>query len=132
MATMQWSGLDNIYMRLEKMRGAGDAIGEEMLDAGCEQVENAWVVAIEEAGLVDSGDMARSVGTKRKADKSREVYPLGTDHHGVRNALKAAVQHYGSDKGKIKPTGFFDKVKEYSEISAVPAMVQVWGNHMNK
>lgn len=132
MSVMQWVGLDAVYKKLERMGIQRERISEEMLDAGCEQVENAWVVAIYEADLVDSGEMARSVGTKKKADKSREIFPLGTDDNGTRNALKAAVNHYGSDKGKIKPTGFFDKVKEYSEISAVPAMVQVWENHMNK
>jgi hypothetical protein len=56
-----------------------------------------------------------------------DIYPQGTDRHGVRNAEKAFILHYGiSDQKRHPATHWVDDADRYSEDYAEPAMVQVW------
>lgn len=136
MGKLTWSGLDETY---REMARAGETVGEiaqEMLRVGGEKCVEAWRSAIGshghrppgESGRA-TGEMERSVGVKfKKKDGKRvaEIYPLGKDSHGVRNAEKAFVLHYG--RSNMKGDHFVDEADRLSEENAVPAMIEVWEN----
>ena len=136
MGKLTWSGLDETY---KEMQQAGEMVGEiaqEMLRVGSEKCVEAWRIAIGshghrppgESGRA-TGEMEKSVGVKfKKKDGKRvaEIYPLGKDSHGVRNAEKAFILHYG--RSNMKGDHFVDEADRLSEENAVPAMIEVWEN----
>ena len=132
MADLAFSGLDEVYRDLMRLGDQAGPIAEKMLRAGAAEVVKGWQLAIDEAGddgLVDSGDMRRSVAPSRNikgsaGEKYIEIYPQGSDRRGRRNAEKAFIQHYGSSR--VKATRFVDKAEEYGEENAVPVMQAVW------
>lgn len=136
MAKLGWSGLDETY---KEMQQAGELVGEiaqEMLRVGGEKCVEAWRIAMGmyghrppgESGRA-TGEMEKSVGVKYKEKDGKrvaEVYPLGKDSHGVRNAEKAFILHYG--RSNMKGDHFVDEADRLSEENAVPAMIEIWEN----
>lgn len=136
MGKLTWSGLDEIY---KEMARAGEQCGEiaqEMLRVGGEKCVEAWRIAIGTAGHRPpgesgraTGEMEKSVGVKFKTKDGKrvaEIYPLGKDRHGVRNAEKAFILHYG--RSNLKGDHFVDEADRLSEENAVPAMIEIWEN----
>lgn len=78
-----------------------------MLISGAAVLTNAQRAEIKQMGLVDTGDMLKSVKpthVKKTSDGSViEVYPQGTDRKGVRNAEKAFIAEYGKSGVRAKP-----------------------------
>ena len=73
--------------------------------------------------------MAKSVGvklTKKNGMRCAEIYPLGKDSHGVRNAEKAFILHYG--RSNMKGDHFVDNAERIAEQNAVPVMQEIWEN----
>lgn len=135
MARLMFSGLDDIANELSHMGETAGALTDQMLRAGAEEVKKGWQMAIDEAGLNESGAMRASVGPSKsiKGDanmKYIEIYPQGTDSSGkhaknpVRNAEKAFINHYGSSSHAA--TRFVDRAEEYGEAMAVPVMQKIW------
>lgn len=130
MATLSFSGMDNLINDLEKLeRSEMDAIATKMLDEGAEECVKAWDKGIRQAGHVDTGDMLRSVKATGKKNH-REIYPRGRDRHGIRNAEKAFILHYGTST--ILGDRFVDEINESSEYPAIKAMEDVFNNEMKK
>ena len=136
MGKLTWSGLDETF---KEMARAGEQCGEiaqQMLEAGGQKCVEAWKQAIQAAGHGGkgksgraTGEMEKSVGVKfKKKDGKRvaEIYPLGKDSHGVRNAEKAFILHYG--RSNMKGDHFVDEADRLSEENAVPAMIEIWEN----
>lgn len=137
MATLKWSGLDDLY---KEMQRAGETAGEaaqKMLEAGGQECIKAWQTAIGMYGHGEpgesgraTGEMMRSVGIKfrtKNGMRSAEIYPLGKDRHGVRNAEKAFILHYGSST--IKGDHFVDEAERIAEDEAIPVMQEIWNNY---
>lgn len=129
MSRFSTSGIDELMSEIEKL----DLNDEEMdglLFAGAEEIEEAWKDSATEHDLIDTGDMIESTGhTKPKSvDGAREVdiYPLGKDRKGVRNAEKAFINHYGTSK--IKATHFVDEAEE----NAADNVQQAMGNEYDR
>lgn len=133
MARFDTSGLDEL---LADMKRHGELIGEtadKMLMAGAEEVKNAWESAIEMEGLVDTGDMLKSIGYARKPKTAGDIrvidiYPQGKDRKGIRNAEKAFVNHYGSSS--IDATHFVDIADEMSGDWVMQAYERIWDEYM--
>ena len=136
MAYLTWSGLDETYKEMQRAGEQFGPIAQEMLRVGGEKCVEAWRIAIGshghrppgESGRA-TGEMEKSVGIKfKKKDGKRvaEIYPLGKDSHGVRNAEKAFILHYG--RSNMKGDHFVDEADRLSEENAVPAMIEVWEN----
>lgn len=130
MATLSFQGLDQIAHEMSRMGRLADSVADQMLEAGAAQVAAGWQQAIDEAGLVETGAMRASVGPAKGGVKASgpgkyiEIYPQGKDSHGVRNADKAFINHYGNSTHKGH--GFVDRAEEYGEALAVPVMTKIW------
>ena len=75
-----------------------------ILRAGAEVVVSSWKSSIEAHGHVRSHSMLENVDmTEVKRDSTNsviDVFPMGEDARGVRNAMKAYVINYGMKKAK--------------------------------
>lgn len=129
MARFDMSGLDEMIREMRRMGETSGEAAKAMLQAGAEAVKAAWQRSAEEHGLRDTGDMITSIGFARDPKEiggvlSIDIYPQGKDRHGVRNAEKAFVLHYGTSK--IPPTRWVDDADHYSESTAITAMQSIW------
>ena len=129
MARFDMSGLDETIREMRRMGQASGALATAMLQAGAEEVKQAWKRAAEEHELRDTGDMIDSIGFAREPVNvgdvlSIDIYPQGKDRKGVRNAEKAFMLHYGTSS--IPTTRWIDDADAYSEQTAVPAMQAVF------
>lgn len=128
------NGVDRIIDELGRMDALTGSMAEEMVDAGARVLVDTWKDVIRSRGHVDTGDMLRSVKAKKPAGSSevvaREVYPLGKDAKGVRNAEKAFILHYGwkSRQGDH----FVDQVEADANEPAVSAMEAVMDKYMKE
>lgn len=128
MARFDMSGLDAV---IDDMISMGEQSGEAaraMLMAGAEQVKLAWQRAADEHGHRLTGALIGSIGYARQPKSigdalAIDIYPQGSDH-GVRNAEKAFVLHYGTSK--MQGSGWIDTADRYSEETAIPAMAEIW------
>ncbi len=136
MARFDTSGLDELLAEMKQM---GELVGEtadKMLMAGAEEVKAAWESAIELEGLVDTGDMLKSIGYARKPRtagdiKLIDIYPQGKDRKGVRNAEKAFVNHYGTSGEKgVKATHFVDVADELAADFVMEAYERIWYEYL--
>lgn len=134
MAKFEMNGVDRIIDELGRMDALTGPMAEEMVDAGARVLVDTWKDVIRSRGHVDTGDMLRSVKAKKPAGSSevvaREVYPLGKDAKGVRNAEKAFILHYGwkSRQGDH----FVDQVEADANEPAVSAMKSVMNKYMKE
>jgi hypothetical protein len=149
------SGLDLLRADLAKLADAvGGDLPEKMLDAGAEAAVQDWKEGITAHKHVDTGDMLNSVGVapETRSGKKREIYPLGTDRKGVRNAEKAYVINYGRSKGSskrkkwkgwkgsmgkgansgIQGDRFVGKIQKNAETSTYKAMARVFDEETQK
>lgn len=113
----------------EKRAKDARALLETMVIAGAEQLKKEWQNVINDYGLIDSEDMADSVGYNAAAGFKGggleiDVYPFGKDYKGVRNAFKAAMHHYGTSTQEM--TRFVDEIKRRADRSAAEAIRAVY------
>jgi hypothetical protein len=115
MARFDTTGFDDVINGMIKL---GEGIGEtadKMLLAGAQEVKASWKKTAEKHKFRDTGDMINSIGYARKPKsisgiRQIDIYPQGEDRHGVRNAEKAFILHYGMSakaarkirRGKVK------------------------------
>jgi len=132
MARFDTSGLDALVAEMEQAGELAGAIADEMLIAGAEAVKQAWQQAAEQHGHRDTGAMIASIGYPRGPQtvgdvKSIDIYPQGVDGHGVRNAEKAFILHYGTSK---RPgSHWVDTADAICDGTVIPAMAAVWESH---
>jgi len=132
-ARFDMSGID---ATVDEMRRLGEDVGpvaDAMLLAGAAEVREAWRRAAEEAEHRLTGDMIASIGFPREPQdiggmKAIDIYPQGRDEHGVRNAEKAFILHYGTSK--LDGSRWIDLADMYCESTVVPAMTAVWAAYL--
>lgn len=128
---MDWKGLDGLFYELSALERSAPDIVDACVEAGAEEVVTAWKEAIERNGHVRTGEMLRSVGIK-PAKKSQDrtavdIYPLGKDSRGVRNAEKAYINHYGTSKKR--GSHFVDEAERNAEEPATQAMIEAFDRY---
>ena len=62
MARMKTEGLDDIIQTFNQMADKGQAVQTAMLTSGAEEMTDAWMHAIEDAGHIKTGSMYDNVG----------------------------------------------------------------------
>jgi len=133
-ARFESEGLDALIDEIGGLAEEAGGAADEALKAGADVVVEAWKTAIDEFGLVDTGAMRDSVAAKGpKADgnaRKVDIYPLGKDSHGVRNAEKAFVLNYG--RSNLKATNFVNKAEADAEEKALAAMQAAWNARTTK
>lgn len=144
MAKMSTKGLDEIADDLKRLGEVAEPeFMDELLDAGAEEVIDAWDMIIREEGYVDTGEMRKSVGVAKGTEKGskREIYPQGEVKRGkqlrgskkiitTRNAEKAYILHYGNSN-KLG-TRFVDDVERIAETKSYIAMQEVFNNYLKQ
>jgi HK97 gp10 family phage protein len=129
------TGIDDIMKKLVYLGDAAEAVGDEMLLAGAEEVKKAWKKSAERHKLRDTGDMIASIGYARKPKsvggvRVIDIYPQGKNRRGVRNAEVAAVTHYGTSK--FPATHWVDEADAEAGPKAQEAMEQVYYKHLEE
>lgn len=119
MARCSYNGFEILENDLSRM--SRESV-KRIVTAGAQKAVDRMRQNTEKAGHVRSGDMLQSIAMTEYQDwmggGKREVYPLGTDHRGVRNATKAYVLNYG--RGKRRGDKFItgNESADESEIRA--------------
>lgn len=135
MAKLSINGLERVTDELIRIGKIGE-VANKMLKSGAEVTKQCWKNAIQNHNLIDSHDMINSIGYTRTNDSGTgrrivTIYPKGKDENGVRNAEKAAYNHYGTFKGnRIKRTNFVDDVVTEAKEKAVEAMEEELKKHV--
>lgn len=130
MARLEINGLYDLIKELNRMGELTGALADAMIAVGAEQVRKAWVIEAAERDFRDTGDMIYSIGWARRkknqtvdAVTSADIYPIGKDRDGTRNAEKAFLLHYGwSD---FNPTYWCDDADRAATPDAVEAMAKI-------
>lgn len=136
MAKIELSGLEEFQDRLLKQAETATKAIPAMLKAGATVLETAQQeqAAIMFKGNRSTGDLAKSIkagGIKSKGTESYiEVFPQGTDRHGVSNATKGFVQQYGRSNMPAKPWMTAANEKCGDEVTA--AMRKEWEAAQNE
>lgn len=134
MAKFEINGVDRIIDELGRMDALTGPMAEEMIREGAKKIVGTWKSVIERRGHVDTGAMLKSVKSKKPSGGTevlkREIYPLGKDAKGVRNAEKAFILHYGwkSRQGDH----FIEEIMDESVEPAVSAMESVMNKYMKE
>lgn len=128
MARFNVTGMEAVIKDMVRMDQQTGRVADEMLLAAAGVMTEAWKTAIQSHGLIDTGDMFRSVGPTRPVTKegvrSLTVYPKGKDSTGTRNAEKAFVANFG--RTRQAATHFADEAEREGEEPAQTAMLAVW------
>ena len=133
MARFDTEGLQQV---IDDMRRMGEQSGEAakaLLMIGAEQVRIAWQQAAEKHGHKDTGALIRSIGYPRQPKQlgdilSIDIYPVGKDAKGVRNAEKAFILHYGTSK--YPGSRWVDTADRISDALVTPAMTEAWERYL--
>lgn len=102
MARFEVEGLDFIVADMKRHGELAGETAQEMLMAGAEEIKQAWKDEAERRRFKDTKAMIDSISfpksTKRASDiLTIDIYPQGKDAHGVRNAEKAFILHWGTN-----------------------------------
>ena len=135
MARFKAEGLNNVIDQMKQLGELSGEASEKMLIAGAEEVKKAWKKSAKEHGLKDTGDMIESIDFPKKAKKvsdvkSIDIYPQGKDRHGVRNAEKAFILHYG--KSNFEGTNWVDRADDLSADPVQTVMTEIWETELRK
>lgn len=150
MPNMKIDGLDALVTAMERDVVRAEALFDQMLYAGAEEVRKGWQQAAREQGHVDTGEMLGSIGYSKKPKQTGdlryvEIYPVGKRKGtNKRHAEVAYVLHYGtqgstgwraklrlkSKKYKNRPgipgSSWVDRAEEISAQTSLDAMWKIW------
>ena len=134
MADFNVTGIDDIAEMLKKAGelGNGEIVGK-IQQARAEIYVEKWKSAIDKAirnKKRSTGDMKKSVGIKKAGGTAVDVYPLGKDRKGVRNAEKAYIHHYG--RSNQKASRFVDIAEADAEKPAFEAAQKIMDEFIEK
>lgn len=97
MATIRSDGIEKSIARMDRM--ARRDMVRKIVMAGAAAAEKRMAEETRARGHVRTGDMLESIGTNEYREilggGRVDVYPLGEDRNGTRNATKAYVINYG-------------------------------------
>lgn len=128
-------GADELIRDLQKLGAEMPQVEREMLQAGGQEMADAWKREIESRGFVKSGAMLRGVRYQIKKMKSKKgALKCEITSHGeverpgkngkpskITNAAKAFYLHYGTSRG-IKPSHWIDSAEADGYPKANAAM----------
>lgn len=129
MARFDTSGIDQIIADMTSMGQNVGPVADEMCMAAVEEIKKSWKTVADKYGYRDTGDMIESIGygdtpIRAQAVVYNDVYPMGTDRKGVRNAEKAFILHYGSSS--IEGSYWVDEADGESAVPVAERIQQIW------
>jgi hypothetical protein len=133
MARFDTSGLDDLLADMTRLEQQTGPVAEAMTMAAAEVTKRCWQRAATEEGLIDTGAMIASIGYARKPTNfgdslGIDIYPQGKDKSGTRNAEKAFILHYGSQR--IDPTYWVDQAEGYASQEIPQALEAIWNAYI--
>lgn len=134
MARIDTSGLDDLIRDMQRMGEASGEVAEAMVNAAVGEIRDCWREKAEAYGLRDTGAMIDSIGFPDPVRSSgigvlyRDVYPMGKDAKGTRNAEKAFILNYGTSR--IKPTHWVDEAEEEAGPRVQEKLEGIWGEFL--
>lgn len=136
MAKFETSGIDNMIAQLEGRGKRVSGVVNHMLNAGAKIMKEEQQQAMKDYGLVDTGDMMKSVKsegikTEKGGGKSVDIAPQGIDRKGQRNMTKAMIAHYGVS-GKQAPRPWKTLAEERGFPKVQERMQQIFEEEMDK
>ena len=131
MATITVDGLEELMNDLKAVSEIPDSVANEMLDRQADIVIKAQKSRISSIGLVDSGQLMRSIqkdgGMKKRAGtRSVEISPVGVRINGVRNAEVGFIHEYGAKGKHIPAKNWMQQANESCADKAVEAAREVY------
>lgn len=136
MASLNMEGLDALIRDMEKMGHLSDQVAEAMLEAGAAEIRDCWRESAEKHDLRDTGEMIESIGfesqpTDLGTARYKDIYPMGKDSKGVRNAEKAFILHYGREGArKIRATYWVDDAEDLANQRVPDKLNKLWGDFL--
>ena len=133
MARFFTTGIDDIISQMQRMGQDVGPVAEEMCMAAVEEIRDAWKKSAEEHDLRDTGAMIESIGfgpapIRAGAILYNDVYPMGKDSKGVRNAEKAFILHYG--KSNYPGTYWVDDADIMSTGPVQRRIEEIWNRFL--
>lgn len=134
MARFDTSGIDALMEDMRKMGELSGDVAEAMTNAAAAEIRDAWKESAEAHGHRVTGDMIASVAAPGAPVNvggtwQKDIYPLGKDRHGVRNADKAFILNYGTSR--VKPTYWVDEADAASETRVQSRLEAMWGEFLD-
>ena len=134
MAKFGISGIDDIAETLKKAGELGNGeITSKILDAQAQVYIEKWKKAIDRSirnPRRSTNNMRDSVNAKQVGRLTVDVYPMGKDRKGVRNAEKAFIHHYG--RSNMKGSRFVDIAESDAEQPALEAAQKIMDEFIEK
>ena len=132
MAEMKIDGIDSLGLSLAEIAEIPDDVADRMVTAGAEIAKTAQKAFVRRMGLVDTGQLEKSIRVLTKKNGSdgfrsqAVVYPGGKRKNGVRNAEVGFIHHYGAPKRRIPATRWMDKANDSCADDVVAAELAVY------
>ena len=130
MAKVNYEGLDELLAEMKRLGELAGPTADRMIAVGAEELKKSWIASAEKHKHEDTRDMILSIGA-RPGDKdirSVDVYPLGKDRFGTRNAEKAFILHYG--KSGIDASRWVDEAEDNAQEPIQKAFERIWDEHL--
>ena len=129
MARFNTEGIDDIINEMYRLGEGIGPVADEMCTAAAEEIRDAWKRTAEKHGFRANGDMIDSIGfvnapTRASDVKAKDIYPIGVDRKGVRNAEKAFLLHYGTSR--IKAKYWVDEADDASAEPVEARIQEIW------
>lgn len=129
MAKMDTEGMDALIEQMRRLGQDEGPVAEEMIRRGSEIIAEEWKKTAEAHGHRETGAMIASI----KADGHpthmgsfiyQDIYPRGKDKHGVRNAEKAFILHYG--RANAPGDYWVDEAEQKAKPAVQAACEEIW------
>lgn len=132
------NGISELMLSAQDIANLPDAVINEMLFAGGEQLVKAQQEAIREAGLVKTGQLEKSIAMDKKVKKTRKgrsvsVGPKGKRSDGKKskaNGFIGGIQDHGSPKRHIVGRRWMSKAAEKAATPATDAAEAVFEKYL--
>lgn len=136
MAYLKIEGIDEFLKDLQSAAEIPDSVVNEMLNKQADVVVKAQKSRISSIGLVDTGQLKRSIQKKSSIVKSAggrsiEVYPQGTRGNGVRNAEVGFIYEYGASGKHIPAKNWMRQANESCAEQATEAAKEVYDKFLS-
>lgn len=124
-------GADELLNDLHKLGAEMKAVERQMLQAGGEEMAQAWRDEIRARPHILTQSMLDHVKYRIKSKSGRtraEITSEGEDDNGMSNSAKAYMLHYGTSK--IRGDHWIDAAEAAGYARARPAMAAVLDGHL--
>ena len=135
MARFNTEGIDDIINEMYRLGEGIGPVADEMCTAAAEEIRDSWKRTAEKHGFRATGEMISSIGFSNAPEsltdiKAKDIYPIGKDSKGIRNAEKAFLLHYGTSR--IPASYWVDEADDASAEPVEARIQEIWDRFNGK